>query len=65
MFEFSFFYFNLKNKMGNSKHKQVHCKNLSDDEFSQISIRSGYSIDKIKAYYQSFIADCPKGKLSK
>ncbi len=65
MFEFSFFYFNLKNKMGNSKFKQTQSKKLTDEEFQQISIESGYSVEKIKLYYQSFIADCPNGKLSK
>lgn len=51
--------------MGNSKFKQTQSKKLTDEEFQQISIESGYSVEKIKLYYQSFIADCPNGKLSK
>ena len=65
MFEFSFFYFNLKNKMGSVKSKQTPLKQITDYELRQLSIQSGYSIEKIKLYYESFIADCPNGTLSK
>jgi len=65
MFEFSFFYFNLKNKMGSVKSKQTPVKQITDYELRQLSIQSGYSIEKIKLYYESFIADCPNGTLSK
>ena len=69
MFEFNFFYLNLKNKMGNNrvnKSGATHIDDkISDEEFRQLSISSGYSLEKIKFYYQSFINDCPNGKLSK
>ena len=73
MFEFNFFYINLKNKMGNNRVNKTGTETgtifsndkITDEEFRRLSISSGYSIEKINFYYQSFIIDCPNGKLSR
>ncbi|RNA30123.1 Neuronal calcium sensor 1 [Brachionus plicatilis] len=49
--------------MGNKKVKEV--KRLSEDDILHLCYISEFSREEILFYYQSFITDCPAGKLSK
>lgn len=50
--------------MGNKKVKEQAGK-LSDDEILKLANASGYSFESVKKYYESFIFDCPTGRLSR
>ena len=50
--------------MGNKKVKEYQTT-LTDDEILELSEASGYSFESVKKYYESFMNDCPSGKLSR
>ncbi len=50
--------------MGNKKVKQNQ-STLTDDEILGLSEASGYSFESVKIYYETFMSDCPSGKLSR
>lgn len=48
--------------MGNKKAKEYNGR-LSSDEIMQLAKASGYSYESVNRYYESFIYDCPTGRL--
>ncbi len=53
--------------MGNKKVKETrnNCSTLRDEEILELAIASGYSFESVKQYYETFMIDCPSGKLSR
>lgn len=49
----------------NKKFTKDCSQPLTDDELLNLSIDNGYSFESVKKYYESFMNDCPSGKLSR
>ncbi len=48
--------------MGNNKVKES-VNTLSTEEIYNLANASGYSFESVSKYYESFMNDCPTGKL--
>jgi len=50
--------------MGNKKGKQP-AEQLTEEQIKTYCKMTGFTEQVVLSYYESFIADCPSGKLSK
>ena len=48
--------------MGNNKVKES-ASQITSEEIYRLAASSGYSFDSVKNYHESFMYDCPGGKL--